>query len=69
MDNFDLSDKEAVAAVSISFSIKQNAQQGTNEKLTLFLDELNNLIEKHKSEDIHYNFSIGEILTHKQKKQ
>lgn len=68
MADFDLSSKDAVINVGVSFSIKHKAKEGTSEKLHSFLEDLNKLIEKHSSDEVLFKTSIENVLTHKQKK-
>ncbi|WP_152633026.1 hypothetical protein [Aliarcobacter butzleri] len=67
MHDFDLSDKNAIVSITLNLSVKNKADSGTSEKIHLFTEDLNELIKKHSSEDIHYKLSMGNILTHKQK--
>lgn len=68
MADFDLSNKDAVISIGVSFSIKHKAKEGTSEKLHAFLEDMNKLIEKHNCDEVSFKTSIENVLTHKPKK-
>lgn len=48
MADYSLANKEAVISLSVDFSIKHDAKEGTAENIQLFLDDLDKLINTHQ---------------------
>lgn len=67
--DFDLSDKDGIVSIEINISIKNNAAEGTSEKVNDLLESIEQLINNYNTnnENIFIKNSIGTVLTHKEK--
>lgn len=66
--DFNLSKKEAIISIDINLSIKDKAIVGTSAAVFVFVEELEELINKYNNEDIFIKKSLGTALTHKEKR-
>jgi len=64
----DLSSKDIIASIEVNLSIGDKSKNNTPELVKAFIDELTNLCKKHSTEDFFISSTLGNTITHSQKK-
>ena len=67
-NEIDLSSKDAIASIELNLSIGDKSDKDIPQIAKSFIDDLENLCKKYSTERVFISFTLGNTITHLQKK-